>query len=102
AGRPALPEIARRHAPRARHGQPQEAVIARHAEFVRMTTSVIAALAALEAAGETAALCTIVREQGSVPRHTGSKMLVYPDGRFIGTVGGGEMESRVIRAALET
>jgi xanthine dehydrogenase accessory factor len=64
-----------------------------------MTDSVYAALAELEAAGETAALCTIVREQGSVPRHAGSKMLVYPDGRFIGTVGGGEMESRVIRAA---
>lgn len=64
-----------------------------------MTNSVFAALAELEAAGESAALCTIVREQGSVPRHAGSKMLVYPDGRFVGTVGGGEMESRVIRAA---
>jgi len=28
-------------------------------------------------------------------------MLVYPDGRFIGTVGGGELESRVINEALE-
>jgi xanthine dehydrogenase accessory factor len=28
-------------------------------------------------------------------------MLVYADGRFVGTIGGGEMESRVIRAALE-
>ncbi len=64
-----------------------------------MTRSILAALAELEAAGETAALCTIVREQGSVPRHSGSKMLVYPDGRILGTVGGGEMESRVIRAA---
>ena len=61
--------------------------------------SVLSALAALEANGETAALCTIVREQGSVPRHAGSKMLVYPDGHVVGTVGGGEMESRVIRAA---
>ena len=65
------------------------------------TASVFAALAELEATGGTAALCTIVREQGSVPRHAGSKMVVYPDGRFIGTVGGGEMESRVIRAAQE-
>ncbi len=64
-----------------------------------MTRSILAALAELEAVGETAALCTIVREQGSVPRHSGSKMLVYPDGRILGTVGGGEMESRVIRAA---
>jgi xanthine dehydrogenase accessory factor len=65
-----------------------------------MTQSLLAALAEVEASGDSAALCTIVREQGSVPRHAGSKMLVYPDGRFIGTVGGGEMESRVIRAAL--
>lgn len=63
--------------------------------------SVFAALAHVEAAGESAALCTIVREQGSVPRHAGSKMLVYADGGIIGTVGGGEMESRVIRAALD-
>jgi xanthine dehydrogenase accessory factor len=64
-----------------------------------MSESVHAALAAVEAAGQSAVLCTIIREQGSVPRHTGSKMLVYPDGRMVGTVGGGEMESRVIRAA---
>jgi xanthine dehydrogenase accessory factor len=37
--------------------------------------------------------------QGSVPRHTGSKMLVMPDGTFVGTIGGGEMESRVIAEA---
>jgi xanthine dehydrogenase accessory factor len=64
-----------------------------------MSESVYAALAAVEAAGQSAVLCTIVREHGSVPRHTGSKMLVYPDGQIVGTVGGGEMESRVIRAA---
>ena len=29
-------------------------------------------------------------------------MLVYPDGIFTGTVGGGELENRVIKAALET
>ena len=27
-------------------------------------------------------------------------MLVYPDGRFIGTIGGGELENRVIQAAV--
>jgi xanthine dehydrogenase accessory factor len=36
-----------------------------------------------------------------VPRHTGSKLLVYPDGRIEGTVGGGQLESRVIREALD-
>src|SRR4026207_582219 len=29
-------------------------------------------------------------------------MLVHADGKFIGTVGGGELESRVIKAALES
>lgn len=50
-------------------------------------------------AGKTVLLATIVRVQGSVPRHAGAKMLVYEDGRTSGTVGGGEMESRVIEEA---
>jgi xanthine dehydrogenase accessory factor len=54
----------------------------------------------LEKSGEAGALCTIISSRGSTPRHTGSKMLVYPDGRFIGTVGGGEVEARVMREAL--
>jgi xanthine dehydrogenase accessory factor len=58
------------------------------------------ALAQLERKNEPGALCTIVRSVGSTPRHAGSKMLVYPDGRIVGTVGGGEMESRVIAEAL--
>jgi xanthine dehydrogenase accessory factor len=63
--------------------------------------SVYRALADLEEQNEAGALCTIVRSQGSTPRHVTSKMLVYPDGHFIGTVGGGEMESRVIAEALQ-
>lgn len=63
--------------------------------------SMYKALADLEERGEEGALCTIISSQGSTPRHTGSKMLVYPDGTFIGTVGGGEMESRVIAEALD-
>lgn len=61
--------------------------------------SIYQALAKLEREGERGALCTIIRSRGSTPRHTGSKMLVYTDGSFIGTVGGGEVESRVIREA---
>jgi xanthine dehydrogenase accessory factor len=57
-------------------------------------------LAELERNGGDAVVCTVVRGQGSVPRHAGSKMIVFPDGRVTGTVGGGEMESRVIREAL--
>lgn len=52
--------------------------------------------------GGSAALCTIIASSGSAPRHEGTKMLVYPDGKFIGTVGGGEIENRVRQEALET
>ncbi len=51
--------------------------------------------------GQAAALATVIRSQGSVPRHAASKMLVFPDGRIIGTVGGGELESRSIEACRE-
>lgn len=62
--------------------------------------SIFETLAALEKEGTPAAVCIVIRERGSVPRHAGSKMIVYPDGRIEGTIGGGEMESRVIQAAL--
>ncbi len=52
--------------------------------------------------GKPAALATIIDVQGSVPRHAGSKILVWADGTFVGTVGGGAMESRVIQEALAT
>lgn len=58
------------------------------------------ALSEIQLNNQVCALCTIVRAQGSTPRHVGSKMLVYPDGHIIGTIGGGEMESRVISEAL--
>jgi xanthine dehydrogenase accessory factor len=65
-------------------------------------SSIYQALSDLEKNNSPAALCTGVKSEGSTPRHVGSKMLVYADGKFIGTVGGGELESRVIRAALDS
>ncbi len=62
--------------------------------------SIYEAVVDLEQQGESGALCTIIRSRGSTPRHQGSKMLVYEDGRFIGTVGGGEVEGRVMQEAL--
>jgi len=47
-----------------------------------------------------AALATVIETQGSVPRQAGSKMLVWPDGSFVGTVGGGQMEAYVIDEAV--
>ena len=64
-----------------------------------MTFSIYQALSKIEKNNETAALCTVTRSEGSTPRHVGSKMLVYPDGTFIGTVGGGDLEHRVMDEA---
>jgi xanthine dehydrogenase accessory factor len=61
--------------------------------------TILQALAEIEKNNESAALCTVVKSVGSTPRHVGSKMLVYPDGRFIGTVGGGDLEHRVLDEA---
>ncbi len=55
--------------------------------------------------GEAAALVTIIRTQGSTPQRVGAKMLVFPDGRSIGTIGGGCYENDAFwkaRRALET
>ncbi len=49
--------------------------------------------------GLAAALATVIGVIGSVPRHVGSKMLVWPDGTIVGTVGGGAMEARVVQDA---
>src|SRR4051812_29386532 len=62
---------------------------------------IYAALLDVQEKGLTAALATVVRTQGSMPRHAGSKMLIFPDGRIVGTVGGGAMEGRVIKAAQD-
>ena len=51
--------------------------------------------------GERAALCIVVRTSGSTPRRVGSKMLVFPDGSIEDTIGGGEVEQRVIQEALK-
>ncbi|CAG0994394.1 putative xanthine dehydrogenase subunit A [Anaerolineales bacterium] len=61
--------------------------------------SIYQSLVELEKTHGSAALCTVVKSEGSTPRHVGSKMLVYPDGHFIGTVGGGDLEHRVIDEA---
>ena len=63
--------------------------------------SIYRAIVELEERNQPGALCTIVRSQGSTPRRAASKMLVYSDGRITGTVGGGELENRVIREAKE-
>ena len=45
-------------------------------------------------------LATIIRRRGSAPREVGAKMLILPDGRCIGTIGGGCAEADVLTKAL--
>ncbi len=58
--------------------------------------SLLAEAARLEASGEPATLCTIVEVSGSAPRGLGARMIVYDDGRTIGTIGGGSLEQDLI------
>ena len=60
----------------------------------------IAAVQAALAEGRGAALATVVRTDRSVPRRIGAAMVVFDDGRTEGTVGGGEMQARVVDEAL--
>ena len=53
-------------------------------------------------AGIPVAVATVVRTHRSVPRRAGAKMLVFDDGDQLGTVGGGELERRVVDVAHES
>lgn len=64
-------------------------------EFVDVAGAAARALAQ----GESICLATVVRVRGSAPRHNGARMLVWPDGRIHGTIGGGTLEWRVVEDA---
>ena len=50
--------------------------------------------------GERVAMATIVSTRGSTPRKVGAKMLVFEDGLFLGTVGGGCGEVDVLQETM--
>src|ERR1041384_2837791 len=54
-----------------------------------MNREVFAAVTDALERGEAAALVTIVSTTGSTPQRVGAKMLVFGDGRIVGTIGGG-------------
>ena len=66
-----------------------------------MNEAVLPAAAAALERGEPAALVTIVRSNGSTPQRAGAKMLVFADGRIVGTIGGGCYENDAIARARE-
>ena len=66
-----------------------------------MNQEVFAALADALDRGEVVALVTIVSSTGSTPQRVGAKMLVYSDGRTVGTIGGGCYENDAFWKARE-
>ena len=55
----------------------------------------------LQKTGQPAALVIITRTKGSTPRRPGAKMIVLKDGKTIGTMGGGDLEKKVIEEAVK-
>jgi len=66
-----------------------------------MNQEVFAALSDALQRGEEVALVTIVASTGSTPQRVGAKMLVYSDGRTVGTIGGGCYENDAFWKARE-
>jgi xanthine dehydrogenase accessory factor len=64
-------------------------------EFLEVTRAATEALGR----GEKVCLATVVRVRGSVPRHISARMLIFPEGKTFGTIGGGTLEHRVIEDA---
>lgn len=61
---------------------------------------VVAALGEALERNEPVALATAVEVQGASPAQVGFKLLVWPDGRAVGNVGGGDLERRVREEAM--
>ncbi len=66
-----------------------------------MNQEVFAALSDALDEGQEVALVTIVAATGSTPQRVGAKMLVYSDGRTVGTIGGGCYENDAFWKARE-
>lgn len=62
--------------------------------------AILAEAGRLELMGEPAVLCTVVRAEGSCPRGLAARMIVRPDGRTLGTIGGGPLEAAVASRCL--
>jgi len=66
-----------------------------------MNREVFTAVADALEHGEPVALVTIVSTTGSTPQRIGAKMLVFADGRIVGTIGGGCYENDAFWKARE-
>ena len=86
---------------------PEEIAVAIMAEIIQVSKKVkevggyskeiLSAILAED--GENKILATIIRRKGSAPRGVGAKMLIYKDGRILGTIGGGCVEGDITTKA---
>jgi xanthine dehydrogenase accessory factor len=60
----------------------------------------ISEAARLQAKGKEFAVVTVVKSSGSTPRDVGAKMIVGREGKFSGTIGGGQLEHLALKDAL--
>ncbi len=67
--------------------------------FKKRPVSIWAEIRDRLAEGAPVTAVTIVADEGSTPRSAGAKMLVGPEGRLAGTIGGGIAEARAIAEA---
>ncbi|MBX3026072.1 XdhC family protein [bacterium] len=63
------------------------------------TEAILAGWREVEATGEAAVLATVVHVQGSAYRRPGARMLIRRDGRHVGSISGGCLETDVCRRA---
>lgn len=63
------------------------------------TESILAGWREVAATGESAVLATVVHVQGSAYRRPGARMLIRSDGRHVGSISGGCLETDVCRKA---
>jgi len=57
-------------------------------------------IAELIKSGEPAAFAVVIKTEGSTPRRVGAKMIIVNDGKTVGTLGGGDLEKKVIEEAI--
>ena len=62
---------------------------------------IVKAASELLAQGRAFVFATIVHQQGSAPRTSGTRMLITPGQQIFGTIGGGLLEARAMQAAAQ-
>jgi xanthine dehydrogenase accessory factor len=65
-----------------------------------MSLSLLAELVEARSQAIRCVLVTVATAKGSVPRHAGTKMIVYASGKISGTIGGGKAEALIVQDAL--